>query len=323
MADSGIIVYNDNSKLVLNNSYINFYVSRKIGLSGNGVTTGTFQSGEVLAAVGGINATTINAYCENSPSGWTCTVTGYQSGLYVYVLSTNVPDTAHGVGLEIFDASGKVIFNSNVNPARVLMFGHGETGLPTNSAYRYAIADGAWLTEWSLNNWWEQTVSHSQVTHPAVTGKKWVAEKTHRESTYYPDKYEMKSVYNSSTGKFEMQRVLVEKAHWEYKTVVDEPAHWETYTITAAWTEYITNYVNTGHTDYYKRQSNFSINNSRVALTVVRNDTKTNEVTSMDTGSISNRTMYVAPPATSKPFTKQYDYTINPCSFLLFDVSGC
>lgn len=171
MADSGIIVYNDNSNLVLNNSYVNFYVSRKIGLSGNGVTTGTFQNGEVLAAVGGINATTIDAYCENHPSGWTCTVTGYQQGLYVYVLSTNVPDTAHGVGLELFDDSGKVIFNSNVNPARVLMFGHGETGLPTNSAYRYAIADGAWLTEWSLHLWWDQTVSYAKTEHPAVTGK--------------------------------------------------------------------------------------------------------------------------------------------------------
>ena len=133
----------------------------------------------------------------------------------------------------------------------------------------------------------------------------------------------MKSVYNSSTGKFEMQRVLVEKAHWEYTTVVDEPAHWETYIITAAWTEYITNYTNTGYQDYYNRQSNFSIKNSRIALTVVRNDTKTNSLTSVNHGSISNKIMYVQPPQTSKPSTQQYDYTINPCSFLLFDVSGC
>lgn len=300
MADSGIIVYNNSGNLVLNNTYRNFYLSRKISLSGTGVTTGTFQSGEYIAAVGGVNAKTIDAYCENNPTGWTCTVNTFQSGLAVYVMSVNVPETTHGVGLEIFDESGKVIFNSNVEPARVLAFGHNEQGLPMDSKYQYAIAVGSPVYEKSAHVWYQTDTKYNSTYHPAVTGQRWVL------PTY---KYEW--VTDPVTGKQSLQQV------------VDVPGHYETYTITDAYTEYTTSWTTTEFTQRYESKKNFSISNSRISLNYIYQKKKGSQVKSeADSGSNTSKVAYPAPGMTPNAFDKDYSFTINPTSFLLFDVGG-
>ena len=318
MSNSGIIVYNNDKNLVLDNSYKNFYVSRVITLTGAGTTTGTFASGEYLAAVGGVSSMTIDAYCENTMSGWTCYVKTWQSGLRVYVLSTNVPDTAHGVGLEIWDASGKVIFNSNVNPARVLAFGHTEQGLPTDGSPLYAIAVGSPIYETEYDTTYDQQVRNSEtyhpeqwhnVVHPRETKLEYVAEKWHYE-------------YDTSTEPWTMKKVVDEPAH--YETVVVHEAYTEKVIDQEAYTEYTTTtsiYETGTHTETWK---NFEIRDGRIVIQ--QRDLKYGVDINYIPYSTSTETStlyYPSPAVLPSPISTYSDYVVNPTSFLLVDVRGC
>lgn len=320
MSDSGIIVYNDSNKLVLNNSYKNFYVSRKLPISGTGTTTGTFQNGELLAAVGGINANNIDAYCENGVNGWTCTVKTYQSGLCVCVLSTNVPDTEHGVGLEIFDASGMVIFNSNVNPARVLMFGHNEAVLPTNNSYKYAIATGSHVSLPYYRRSYARNISYSTVYHPAQTH--YEAPKYEMKTIHHPAEYSWQQVYNSTTKQYELQYVKTKDAYDELQWTQVSPGR--TVVDKAAYTEYITSWSDT-MTEYTSLElKNFSVSNGRIELTTKSFTEKYwSQSSVVSSGKQSSTTGYPGVNPLPNGYDASYAYTINPTSFLLFDVSGC
>ena len=135
---AGITVYNDNNKIQVDGAYKNLYLSRKITLSGTGTTSGKFADSELLAAVGGTTNQTIDAYCVNTPTGWSCTVNTFKSGMAVYIFSTKLTAAAHGVGLQVFDENGAVVYDSNTKHPNVIGFGQSES--PANSAARPAVA---------------------------------------------------------------------------------------------------------------------------------------------------------------------------------------
>lgn len=201
MSNSGIIVHNNNGDLVLDNSYLNFYLSRKISLTGTRTTTGTFQEGEYIAAVGGLADASLDAYCENTPTGWSCTVKTYKAGIAVYVFSTNIPKRDHGAGMQVYDASGRIIFDSALEPAKVLACGHTAQNLPTGSSYKYAMAVGSPITEQTCATSYSLITSHSQVLHP---------EETRLEYQKQPD------------GSYKWVTVVVKEKYWEYITSWEE-----------------------------------------------------------------------------------------------------
>lgn len=138
---AGLTIYNDNNKIQIDSSYKNFYLSRKIPLSGTGVTSGTFAEGECLAAVGGTTSQTINAYCVNTMTGWTCTVNSFTAGMCVYVFSTRVQQAASGVGLQVFDETGAIVYDSNNKHPCVYGFGQQEGSPARATRPAVAVAD--------------------------------------------------------------------------------------------------------------------------------------------------------------------------------------
>lgn len=139
---AGMTVYNNNSEIQIDGTYKNLYLSRKIAITAKGTTNGTFTNGEILAAVGGTTSQTIDAYCINTPKGWTCTVNTYKSGMCVYVFSTKVAKTTHGAGLQIFDPNGDIVYDSNNKHPYVIAFGNKNATLSAR-AVKPAIAVSA------------------------------------------------------------------------------------------------------------------------------------------------------------------------------------
>ena len=135
---AGITIYNDNNILQIDGNFKNLHLSRKIAITKTGSFSGSFADGEVLAAVGGTTSQTINAYCINRPGGWTCVVNGYTSGMAVYVFTTKPTQSVSGVGLQVFDENGNIVYDSNDKHPLVKGFGSRE-GVPSQ-ATKPAIA---------------------------------------------------------------------------------------------------------------------------------------------------------------------------------------
>ena len=217
----GIEVRTNDNNLIIDSTYRNLWLSRKIQITAAGTTTGTFSDDECMAAVGGVTGD-IDAYCENTPTGWTCIVKTYKAGLYVYVFSKNPFVSEHGSGLQVFDKSGNCVFDSNKKYAKVVAFGTApNTYSIQGNTKKLAIAVGMPKTE----------ISYYEISSG------WVDESTERE--YHPEKSHYE--YNSETNKLEK--------------VVDEEAHWSEYnvytprrTVHDDWYKDISNYKIVGNT---------------------------------------------------------------------------
>ena len=259
---AGLTVYNDNNKIQIDGAYKNLYLSRKLSLSQAGTTSGSFADGEVLACVGGTTSQTINAICINSPTGWTCVVKSFTSGMCVYVFGTKVTENAHGIGLQVFDENGNVVFDSNNKHPIVMAFGN-KDATPAYSATKPAIAVcqnrridfNQNYVEIRHETFRESRLVYHQPVYDYVTEEyteevwvydryemvaghyenQWVA--GHYENQYVPGTYQ----YNPLTGQYEWtsggyQNVWVPGGYqsvWVpggYQVV--EPAHWERQTKT-------------------------------------------------------------------------------------------
>lgn len=279
---AGLTVYNNDNKIQIDGAFKNLQLSRKIVLNGTGDTSGTFADGEVLAAVGGTTSQNIDAYCTNTPTGWKCSVKTFVSGMAVYVFTTKATASNHGVGLEVYDDNGVIVYNSNEKHPVVMGFGNFdstavgratkpaiaacqhrrntynqnyiERGFDTRYESRQVQHDAVW-------GWVDEqydTIEYVDAVYRTVAGhyeNQWVA--GHYESQYVPGTYQ----YNPLTGQYEWtsggyqnvwvpggyQQVWVE-AHQELVT----PAHTEFVTktrrvykeIQAAYTETIWEFNN-------------------------------------------------------------------------------
>jgi hypothetical protein len=321
MANSGIIVYNENDKLVLDNTYKNFYVSREITLSGSGTVSGSFADGEYLAAVGGLTGTTLDAYCENTPGGYSCTVKTYQAGMKIYILSTNIPKTSAGVGLQIFNTNGKKIFDSAVEPAKIIAFGHEEQGLPTDGNYTYAIASGSPVTEKSMDIYYDVQKSHSTKYYPEKTHTVNHVEVWHNEQKYVAETYHYEYV-KQSDGSYKMTKIIDTPAHYETVKVVDQKAYTETVVDQEAYTEYTTSWSVMRYAIEKIKKSNFEINGGRISLQQTGYDENKDAAIQISSGSETSKITYPAGAKAPANYTEDYYFTINPTSFLLLDVTG-
>ena len=146
MSQSGITVYNTNNNLVLDNTYQNFYLT----------SVGVKEPDYMTNSNNGTKATKYEGYLSNSMNTVRGTLTSEQRRLpYEYMLSTNntlvavgcspsnmyktytfknEPQiaSAKGVGLQVFDANGKCIYDSNWKRLKVLFFGGSGFKLPTD-----------------------------------------------------------------------------------------------------------------------------------------------------------------------------------------------
>ncbi|SDC69621.1 hypothetical protein SAMN04487864_11529 [Succiniclasticum ruminis] len=331
MPDAGMTVYNGNNKIQIDGSYKNLYLSRKITLSGAGVTSGSFASGEVIAAVGGTGAQTIDAYCVNSPTGWTCTVKSFSAGMCVYVFSTKVTASAHGAGLQVFNGSGDIVYDSNNKHPLVVGFGQSDSN-SVATAIRPAIAvcNHQRIAYTDKKEWIEYKYEPKQesVFHPAEYGYKTVTK--YNVPVYHPAEYG----YYWTTGYYDYQWVngqyqavwvgpqyvygLIKEAYTSYETVTTT----EYGIVKDAYTETVTNwyfYRYTYEVLYTKwKESNFKLSAGKIV---------TAEVNSGTTGEGSVRLIEkYQTTGSSDPwerYTSGYKYksvVVDTRSWLLFDV---
>lgn len=128
-------VNNDNNHLQIDDTYMNLYMTRKIKINDSSGRI-QFQNNEMMAAIGnGTNS--INGYCSNS-NGYCDYYIENPSGVYVYIFS-NTPESSSSSGVQIFNESGNLIFDSNHKQAKVIAVG---TASGTVIGNNIAIASG-------------------------------------------------------------------------------------------------------------------------------------------------------------------------------------
>lgn len=128
-------VNNDNNHLQIDDTYMNLYMTRKIKINDSSGRI-QFQNNEMMAAIGnGTNS--INGYCSNS-NGYCDYYIENPSGVYIYIFS-NTPESSSSSGVQIFNESGNLIFDSNHKQAKVIAVG---TTSGTVIGNNIAIASG-------------------------------------------------------------------------------------------------------------------------------------------------------------------------------------
>ena len=112
-------VHNDNNHLQIDDTYMNLYMTRKIKLSQTeGVVQ--FQNKEVIGAIGN-GTNTINGYCSNDIDKCEYKIDNINNG-YIYIFATE-PISSSTSGMQIFDETGKLIFDTNHRQAKVIGVG--------------------------------------------------------------------------------------------------------------------------------------------------------------------------------------------------------
>lgn len=241
---AGMTIYNDDNKIQIDGTYKNLQLSRKIPLTGTGVTGGRFADGECLAAVGGTTSQTINAYCVNTPTGWTCTVNGFVSGMSVYVFTTKVQQSTHGAGLQVFNDNGAIVYDSNNKHPLVMSFGQQEANPPRATKPAVAVADDVKINYRGRGEYdgFEDRLETEIINHPAEYG-------------YYYDR-ELQGVWDSN-GHYSLEWVEVRK----YGIIKD------------SWTEVKNQWVRYYYIQPYEwnewNVSNFSLQNGHIKRSTI------------------------------------------------------
>lgn len=138
---AGIQVYNSNNTLLLNESYINLVLSRKIQISSVGELDIVFTGEECIGAIGGDNGT-IDAYCENSETKCHIIVNSLPSGgLIAYIFSKDSTPTKNGVGLQIYNKNNKLVYDSSRYYGKVIKT-LADSNRDVSSTKKVAIACG-------------------------------------------------------------------------------------------------------------------------------------------------------------------------------------
>lgn len=317
MATAGITIYNSDKKIQIDGAYKNLYLSRKINLSKAGNTSGTFSEGEVLAAVGGTTSQSIDAYCRNTPTGWTCTVNTFVSGMKVYVFTMNAPQTTHGSGLQVFDKNGTLVFDSNNKHPKVITFGQKESSASAavkpalavaQDVYTRYVGSGSRVTE-------EYVLESRVINHPDEYG--WYEEQEQRYvwvdpvygmvgggGTWVGGQY----VYESPTWG------IVTEGHYEWQTVTVRK--WGV--VRQGWTEikneWVHYYVETPYNWEEWNYENFYLKNGSVKKATVSSGAT--EFTFLN----SYRSTDYIPVKDTKLVTK--GIIVDTRSWLLLDVDG-
>ena len=153
MSEAGIVINNDNNELLINATYNNLYLFRKVKLTdlpyevlGNSSIsplrfTLNIQPNEIIAPIARTDGSSLQAFSINGKgtpgstvNTWLIYVSRYISNVndlladldnvYVYTFGINTSTTtsANGYGLQVFDENGVCVYNSNSKPMRVLHY---------------------------------------------------------------------------------------------------------------------------------------------------------------------------------------------------------
>ena len=148
-------VNNDNNHLQIDDTYMNLYMTRKIKINDSSGRI-HFQNNEMMAAIGnGTNS--INGYCSNSNDYCDYYIEN-PSGVYVYIFS-NTPESSSSSGVQIFNESGNLIFDSNHKQAKVIAVG---TTSGTVIGNNIAIASGGITINSDLTTETRHEIRHTQ-----------------------------------------------------------------------------------------------------------------------------------------------------------------
>lgn len=173
MSQAGLEVRSGKA-LIIDQNYMNLYLSRKIPITGAGETTGTFEEGEILAAVGGVDGEDIDAFCENNGSGYTCYVNGYQAGLQIYVFSMKQPERKKGCGLQVFNSTGQLVYDSGNEYAKVLISEvNSEEQIPEGKKVAIMLGFPTRKIDTTYSTYNITRKETQTVHHPAVTHTEW------------------------------------------------------------------------------------------------------------------------------------------------------
>lgn len=171
MANAGFQVINDDNILLINDTYMNFALTRKVQVSAlpywfANIKSGymvegskfscrkiTLQSNERLAFLGGINGNgTLDGFISKDYNAAYSGKNAYYvllrngvnaSSLYVYVFGEyNSVGDGSRYGLQVFDQSGKLVFSSNKKLLKILHYGSSNDRYAPSASKKVAINIG-------------------------------------------------------------------------------------------------------------------------------------------------------------------------------------
>ena len=144
MSEAGLLIKNDSDDLLINDTYNNLYLFRKlkltdlpyqaIGNTGAKMYYTNLQDNEVIAPVaktsgGELRVFSVhgasNGYLQNAGQ-WQFFVPANENidDVYAYIfgVNTSTETQAHGYGMQVYDENGVCVYNSNNKPMRVLHY---------------------------------------------------------------------------------------------------------------------------------------------------------------------------------------------------------
>ena len=166
MSEAGLLIHNNDGDLLINSTYKNLYLVRKLKLTSmsqevlsNGTLTfsSNVQTNEVIAPIARTNGNPLTAFCFRGASKWviyapkssnsqtTAQLLADLDNVYVYIFGVRTGTSATGnVGLQVFNQSGVCVYNSNDKPMRVLHYANnvGNANVNNTALDSYTVPSG-------------------------------------------------------------------------------------------------------------------------------------------------------------------------------------
>lgn len=126
-----------NGAVQIDDAFVNVVESRKIPVN-NDKGKIVFQDGEIFGAIGN-GTNTIDGYCANYTGYCEYLINNKTPNTFIFVYTLKASNNGN-CGVQIFNSTGNIVFNSNDKPAKILAIGT-KSGTVTKS--NIAIATGA------------------------------------------------------------------------------------------------------------------------------------------------------------------------------------
>ncbi len=126
-----------NGAVQIDDAFVNIVLSRKIPINDNQGKI-VFQNGEIFGAIGN-GTNTIDGYCANYTGYCEYLINNKTPNTFIFVYTIKASSNGN-CGVQIFNSTGNIVFNSNDKPAKILNVGT-TSGTVTKS--NIAIATGA------------------------------------------------------------------------------------------------------------------------------------------------------------------------------------
>ena len=178
-----------NGAVQIDDAFVNIVLSRKIPINDNQGKI-VFQNGEIFGAIGN-GTNTIDGYCANYTGYCEYLINNKTPNTYIFVYTIQASSNGN-CGVQIFNSTGKIVFNSNDKPAKILNVGT-TSGTVTKS--NIAIATGA-ITKIFAMEYKAWTENHNMPIYKKVTKYKFHTVTTqdcgmHSETDIFGNKHDV------------------------------------------------------------------------------------------------------------------------------------